>query len=1016
MDTDNHRLRLLKGLSLLMAVPFFVSPVQAQDAAANEAEEAIEEIIITGSRIPRAGFDTMLPAIVIDSEFLNDRGFTDVASALNEIPAFGVPGNSTQGDQSIYSVGQNFVNFFGIGSQRTLTLVNGRRFVSSNSPSLFVGANAGLQVDLNMIPSSLIDRIETIAVGGAPIYGADAIAGTVNVIMKQDFEGLEFRGSYGASDANEMEETSLSIVWGANSADGRGNVVLSIEHSDREGMIEADMAHFDVGWQFRDTGDATYDLTLIRKGTANIVSANGVITPGEFVLPNLGIGAWGDGSFLQFSPDGSLVPYDVGIAVDNAVWSIGGDGLFLPDVTGLFTPLDRTIGTAFAYYEISPGVEVFGEFWAVESQAVQLVSQSSYQSGLFSQESFSLRFPIDHPLLTQAAMDTLAALTQWVEDPADPDNQILVPVTDFSLQRANRDLQPDGNQDHADTSLFRTVIGLRGDFSAGERDFLWDVSYNRGRTVSTASRTDLSSQRFFYALDVIEDPANPGTLGCRVTLDPSSRPVDPGTTFGTAQQTADFDDCVPLDIFGAGRASQAALDYIGVSEIAETTIKQEVWEANISTDLFEMPGGSFGVAAGISSRTETAFFGNSGFSELGLGRSTPINPVGGEYTSDEIYIEFLAPLVSEDMDIPLMSMLTLEGAFRTMDNDIAGKDEAWTVGLRYAPIYDLEFRGNVTKSVRAPAITELFLPLSGLSTFASDPCDGTFVNEGPDPAARKANCIAGGNGLPGIPDPDNYVASVRNASVNGVTGGNLDLENEQADAWTVGIVYVPRFIDGLRIAIDYVDIDIQEAIESFSLTDIMRACYDAEDFPNNTFCTNFRRNPNGQIPPNDAFVSGFVNAGQRTFKGYTMEVLYVMDAWAGQFDFNASLINIQEDTRVVLGSGTDFAGEIGQAEWQANLMFRYSQDMWSTFLQPRFIGKALWDNDASENRYSIAGSKDVWILNGGFHYDINDLIRLQLNINNLFDDLPSPGALATGNDGVYDNIGRFYRVGFQISF
>ena len=166
---------------LLAATPLLFSTAEAQTSGDDQSldDVSIEEIIVTGSRIPRSGFDTLQPAIVIDSQFLEDRGFTDVATALNELPAFGLPGNSTQGTQGSQSVGQSFVNLYGLGSQRTLTLVNGRRFVAGNSPSLGTAANAGAQVDLNMIPTVLVERIETISIGGAPIYGADAIAGTV---------------------------------------------------------------------------------------------------------------------------------------------------------------------------------------------------------------------------------------------------------------------------------------------------------------------------------------------------------------------------------------------------------------------------------------------------------------------------------------------------------------------------------------------------------------------------------------------------------------------------------------------------------------------------------------------------------------------------------------------------------------------------------------------------------------------------------------------------------------------
>jgi outer membrane receptor for ferrienterochelin and colicin len=177
-----------------LAVP--AVPVHAQDSDDEDApiesaqtEEGDGTIVITGSRIRRAGFDTLEPAVVVSDEYLETRGLTNVADALNEIPSFGV-GVTPEGGQPAFSVGQNFVSRFGLGSARTLTLLNGRRFVSTNVPSIFGSGAPGLQVDLNIFPSELVDRIENIAIGGAPTYGSDAIAGTVNVIFKTDFEGL----------------------------------------------------------------------------------------------------------------------------------------------------------------------------------------------------------------------------------------------------------------------------------------------------------------------------------------------------------------------------------------------------------------------------------------------------------------------------------------------------------------------------------------------------------------------------------------------------------------------------------------------------------------------------------------------------------------------------------------------------------------------------------------------------------------------------------------------------------
>ena len=221
----------------------FSAPVYAAD------EEAMEEVVVTGSRIPRTGFDTMLPANVISSEFMERRGYTNVADALNEVTSFGGVGSGFQGgegdpddsDQNSFSTGQNFVNFFGLGSQRTLTLVNGRRFVSSSAPSLFTNQNPGVQVDLNTIPTSMVERVETVSVGGAPIYGADAIAGTVNIILKDDFEGLEISTSYGeAMDNGDMGETTFNLLYGGSFDNGRGSLVVGLEINDREGIIQAD--------------------------------------------------------------------------------------------------------------------------------------------------------------------------------------------------------------------------------------------------------------------------------------------------------------------------------------------------------------------------------------------------------------------------------------------------------------------------------------------------------------------------------------------------------------------------------------------------------------------------------------------------------------------------------------------------------------------------------------------------------------------------------------------------------
>lgn len=982
------------------------TPVYAADAGGGGGG-VIEEVVVTGSRIPRTGFDTMLPANVISSEMLERRGYTNVADALNEVTSFGSPGSSpgigsaNGSGQSAYSVGQNFVNFFGLGSQRTLTLVNGRRFVSSSTPSLFTNQSPGLQVDLNSIPTSMVERVETIAVGGAPIYGADAIAGTVNVILKDDFEGLEISTNYGESmDEGDLEEITFELVYGGNFDNGRGNLVVGIEVNDKEGAIRADRDFLNEGWQWRTpVEDTGFQRFLVPRGTANIVASGGVITPvGVSMLPNFGMGAiHPDGSYLAFQPDGSLGPYNIGSPTGDAVWSIGGDGIFLPNLTSLFTPVNRKIATAFGHYELTDNVELYGELYIASIESSELVNQPAYQSGFFSEAAGPLTFDATHPLLADSARQTLADIN----------------VTEFDLHRASTDLGD--RRGDAENNLWRVVTGARGTFEFAEREVSWDLAWIKGRSETDTSTVELISDNFFYALDVVDTPDG---LQCQVVADPDSRPDDASDPLGTTLRTSQFDDCVPLNIFGEGRASQEAVDYVTALATSTAVLEQEVISINANVGLFDLPAGEFAFALGFEHREESAYFATDGVTSLGLGRSVPVNPTEGEYDTDEWYAEFYAPIISPDMDIPLVYSASVEGAFRQVDNSIAGKDDVHTIGGRWAPIPDIEFRGNVTRSVRAPAITELFLPLSGTFSFAADPCDQTNVGSGPAPANRRANCVAAGI------DVDSFSSNVRNASVQGRNGGNQNLVNEIADAVTYGVILRPRFVEDLSIAVDYVDIEIEDAIESFTLTQIMESCYDAGSYPN-SFCGQFTRGPDGQLPPTNAFTSGFVNAGLRTLKGTTVEFDWLTDlkVWPvlknldnpGALSIAGNMFFPREAETLILGAVDDDLGLPHTAEEQVQVNFTWFWNDLSVLWQTRYISETVVENDIAEDRYPDDSLDAVFLHNLGVSYQFNEMVTVNLNINNVFDEEPEASAIARGYDVQYDNTGRYIRAGIKVS-
>src|SRR3984957_19343341 len=225
------------GCGLAVAANW-VRPASAADADtagpaapnANSRKDELAEIVVTGSRIARPELERLQPTQVITADYFDKRSFTNVIQALNEQPTFGEPDSSLVGGQSSFGVGQSFANFFSLGSQRTLTLVDGRRFVPANSPSIFgATGNGGEQVDLNVIPTLLIDRVETIAVGGAPIYGSDAIAGTVNIILKHSFEGLILDAQGGISGQGDAGQARVRLLAGKNFGGDRGNITLSAE-------------------------------------------------------------------------------------------------------------------------------------------------------------------------------------------------------------------------------------------------------------------------------------------------------------------------------------------------------------------------------------------------------------------------------------------------------------------------------------------------------------------------------------------------------------------------------------------------------------------------------------------------------------------------------------------------------------------------------------------------------------------------------------------------------------------
>jgi outer membrane receptor protein involved in Fe transport len=995
-------------------------PIESQQTAGAPTDD---EIIVTGSRIPRANFETAIPSVVLGGEQIETRGYTNLGDAIEELPAFGVPGNNPVGAQAgAFGAGQTFVNFFGLGDQRTLTVVNGRRFVSSNTASIFGPTGAGSQVDFNVLPTLIVDRIETVAVGGAPIYGSDAIAGTVNVITRKKFDGITVDAQTGISELGDVPEYRIGAMVGHNFGGGRGNITVAFEWNKTGGLTGTDRPGEGLGRFFTDClPGSDFDQCLIEDRRLPSISEFGVPLVSDIIGIPLSPAQAEDFSFivgvpfqaspldaggnpLAFDPFGNLRPIDFGEATGNLINFNGGNGFVLPE--NLLTQTRRYLGTALAEYELTDSMRIFAEGWYANSRGNQLRDQPVYNTGLFDVAGAPdgpFILSIDNPFLTPAAR---AAIIDAINtSPVSDQNLFGEPQEVFYLGRANTDIIP--SDGFAQVEVWRGVLGLDGDFEAMGRDLHWEVVGVYGESKTQGRERVLVQQNF-------ENAINAELVNGEIVCDPGSENAPIETISST---------CFPINPFGQ-QIDQRAIDY--VTTFADPRAKNDQWvgTASLSGSLFDIWGGPVGFVIGYEHRKETAEF-DPGQFYFGIpdptdpdaprgqfGRSIPIDPVEGKFHTNEFFGELVIPLIGEEQGIGFIHMLELNGAARYIDHSLAGGDLTWTAGGRFAPIPDITFRGNFTRSVRSPAITELFNPTSQIFTTANDPCDAAFLDAGPDPATRQANCAA--DGLP----PD-FQSNIVDFTARGTLQGDPNLKNEKADAWTIGAILKPRFLPGFTLAVDWVDIELSDAIETLDAVTTLEACYDDPGFPT-AICDRFVRDADGQI----TFIqTGFANAASTTFAGLIAELAWHVDTpfLGANSSLNLGvnyLYNDELETRIGLGDIDTLRGTIGYSKHQATTNLTYRNEGFRAQIQGQWIGKAVFDADEAEGVRDFPGVGDVLFINTSFSYEIDDRFTFRLIVDNIFDkDPPFPSPGGGGRVTYFDGIlGRYFKAGVRVRF
>ncbi len=983
----------------------------AQQVNADGTASTDQDITVTGSRVRLRGVTSATPGITVGQEYLQNRGLTNVADALNELP--GIRGSVTPaGAQGSFGQGVNFINGFGLGSNRTLTLVNGRRYVTSNVNTIFNSGSAGTQVDVNVIPTLLVDHIDQLTIQGVTAYGSDAIAATFNYVLDTRLNGLLASITSTITEQGDNFRYNASIAGGFDFAQGRGNLTLAYTRDRVEGLLfnsrdylrqnisgatnpttaQAAALGRSAGTTFANDGrinpnigfnDSTTDgfpgSVLIRDRTIGLLTQGGLITAASrgatFTAANNVAGAIQN---FQFDPSGNLVPFNRGIRFLGATEYSGGDGFRFNDFAQITSDLRRDIFNGFATFDVTDNISLFAEGTYFHSRGDELVQQPTFNSSLFAGTSGPLTFNVNSPFLTTQARNQLTALG----------------VQTFQISRASLDLAD--LTGFSTNDLYRLVVGERGKFNIGSRSFDWEISGNYGRVNIADTGQDINAQRFINAVNVTRNAA--GQVVC--TTAPTVQASAGGTPVADAS-------CVPLNLLGAGLSDPAARAYVISTNVTKSVLQQTVLNANVGGSPFSLFGNDIGFNIGYEHRQEEGSFTPSAFQQAGLGRSVAIAPVSGKYNVDEGFGEVVAPIITAQNDLRYVHELFVQGGIRYVDNTVNGGFTAYSAQGRFAWIKDFAIRGSYARSFRAPAITELFSPLSNTFTTVPDLCSPANRNAGTVPAIRARNCAAF---LAAFPNATPLDAAA--ATVPGRNGGNSSLGNEVSDSFSYGVVLQPRFVPGLSITVDYVNIKLKNPISSLTVATIASACFDnatfntADPANGNSFCSQIQRyaagqggtaanggNRGGQVivdPANPGVSSGFVN-GNRIKSDFIQGAIDYLRPLSGlglpgRAGFDGTFFYLRR--RIVDITGVAPArsdGTIGDPEWQGQLNLRYVGDEFGFTGSINYIGEQLFSRfNRTPDTREIDKLNDYVIVNPSMFFDVQKKFRMTIAVTNMF--------------------------------
>ena len=1005
METNSQVARAVRRAVAMSAIAAAGAsmPAFSQDQAKDAASEELTTVVVTGSRIKQANLTTTSPVTQVTAQDITTQGVTKIEDLINQLPQAFAAQNARVSNGS---AGTATVDLRGLGSARTLVLVDGRRMP--------YGGVSNSAADLNQIPSNMVERVEVLTGGASAVYGSDAVSGVVNFIMKKNFEGVQVdlqyninqhNNSFGGpgalplrtvitnraltnaaqfklpkSDVWDGAGKEASVLMGLSTEDGRGNVTMYAGWRDNKEILQANR---DYSACSLDTAPPTVSFACGGSSTSfpgrffGLPTSLGVANPFSRTVDSTGAG----NTLRNFS--GAIDQYNFG------------------PINHFQRPDTRYNLGAIGHYELNEHADVYSQLMFTDYRSTAQIAPGGI---FFGSNTYSISCA--NPLLSAQQATSIGCGTA----------RIIADGNRVNMFVGRRNVEGGGRQQDFHNSSFRGLVGVKGKIS---ESWDYDVSGQFSRvSADQLTKNYFVNERITRALDVVSTPNGPA---CQSVVDGTDR------------------NCVPYNLWTLGQITPAALAYLQAPGLQTGVIDQNVITATVSGDFgaagIKLPSAAEPLAVVFGAEYRRDKLNNVTDANLTAGNLSgsggPTISIGGQTNVTDIFMEARLPLIN---DKPFARSASIETAYRYSDYGSGVSTNTFKFSGDWAPVEDVRFRASFQRAIRAANVVELFTAQgNNLFDLAGDPC-GT---DSPNPNATLAKCVA--TGLP--------AANYRNPLVpidspagqyNFLQGGNLALKPETSDTTSFGVVFTPSFVPGLNVTLDYFNIKIDDTISTVGSENTLNACYNNNDA---AACSRIHRSPSigalwvtgGRVDDLNINIGGLKTSGIDLNAGYAKLPI----GRAGSLNFNITgtylkKIEVNPGSGLVAYDCTKFFGSVcgsGAINQNPNPQWRHHARVgWKTPWEKldlaftwRYYGKVDLKNAAANRIDASFPSFNYFDLAASIA--LKDKVDITVGINNLTDkDPPLNANVGTGSGngntypGAYEATGRYIFAGMKVNF